>query len=263
MSMTDRDQAAQERWRKTCDAVTLAMKIYTKPFISPLSREREDSVRHVGTGSFINWAGRTLLLTCEHVDAEGPLNFSFHGSDNVFAITDRFKSDRDLDAAFVSVGDAQWNACLHQAMRIPSVCVAGQHKPTRDEELHFFHGFAGENSHYGFNVLDSAASAYLTQQSSVAIKDDQIFELLWDPQRTNFVESTSIEAQKSVSYTDPGGFSGSLVWNTRYLEVTSTGHSWTPECAVVTGLLKRWDTATKTLLVTRVEHLRRYLEAEV
>lgn len=257
------DQAAQEKWRQICDAVTQAMKVYTRPFISPLSTEREDNVRHVGTGSFMNWAGKTLLLTCEHVEAEGQLNFSFHGSDNVLATTRPFKSDRALDAAFVAVSDAQWNAFPHQAMPIPSACVAGQHKPTRGDELHFFHGFAGENSRYGFGVLDSAASAYLTQQSSDAVEDERIFELLWEPQGTTFVDSTSIEVRKAVRYTDPGGFSGSLVWNTRYLEVTSTGHQWTPECAIVTGLLKRWDTGTKTLLVTRVEHLRRYLEAEV
>jgi hypothetical protein len=239
------------------------MKTYTRPFISPLSTEREDNVRHVGTGSFLNWAGKTLLLTCEHVGAEGQINFSFLGSDSVLATTRPFKSDRALDAAFVAVSDEQWNAFPHHAMPIPSACVGGQHKPTRREELHFFHGFAGENSRYGSGVLDSSASAFVTQQSADAVEDERIFELLWEPEGITFVESTSIEVRKSVRYTDPGGFSGSLVWNTHYLEVTSTGHQWTPECAVVTGLLKRWDTGTKTLLVTRIEHLRRYLDAEV
>jgi hypothetical protein len=47
------------------------------------------------------------------------------------------------------------------------------------------------------------------------------------------------------------------------LEVQAAGGQWTPDDAVVTGLLRRWDTGTKTLLVFRVEHLRAFLEAHL
>jgi hypothetical protein len=250
---------AREIWRKKCDQVALEMKGHTRPFIMPLSIENESDVRHVGTGSIINWAGKNLLLTCKHVQAEGAINFSFYGSENVLATVPPFNTDVALDAAFVEIGAKQWNAFQHQAILIPESRIATQHKPGQGEELLFFHGFAGENSHYAFGVLDSGASAYVTQQSAEAEDDNKIFELLWEPEETEYIESTSAEVRQAMRFMDPGGFSGSLVWNTRYLEVTSAGEPWTPECAEVTGLLKRWDTGTKTLLVSKVEHLRAYL----
>ncbi|MCR8959867.1 hypothetical protein M0765_019640 [Variovorax sp. S2] len=144
---------------------------------------------------------------------------------------------------------------------IPTDRIAEKHQSARPEELFFFHGFAGENSRYAFGILESAASAYVTQQSADAVEDGRIFELLWEPQQTSWVESTSVEIRRAVRLDDAGGFSGSLVWNTRYLEAKAAGQLWTPDWAVVSGLLKRWDTGTKTLLVTRVEHVRSWLGA--
>lgn len=132
------DQAAREAWRKLCNQVTEAMKDHTRPFISPLSTETERDVRQVGTGSFLHWAGGTVLLTCEHVSAEGPINFSFHSSDNVLAITRPFVADKSLDAACVPVSDAAWASCSHQAQVIPAERVAAKHQSARPEELFFF-----------------------------------------------------------------------------------------------------------------------------
>jgi len=66
-----------------------------------------------------------------------------------------------------------------------------------------------------------------------------------------------------VRFENPAGLSGSLVWNTRYCEANRNGAVWNPEDAVVTGLLRRWDTETKTLLVLRVEQLREWLCEQV
>jgi len=257
----DGQEAVHEKWLSQCSQVTEEMKVYTRPYITPLSTEDPQGVRHVGTGSFLCWNGATTLLTCEHVVSEGPLNFSFFGSDNVFPISRAFIEEKSLDAAIVQVSDTLWKVCEHSAKIVPATQVAARHQPSRAEELFFFHGFAGENSYYGFETLISNASAYVTQQSADAIYDERIFELLWEPQKTILTEPTNELVRKLMKFADPGGFSGSLVWNTRYLEVTSSGGHWTPECAVVSGLLKRWDTQTKTLLVLRVEHLRHWIEA--
>ena len=65
--------------------------------------------------------------------------------------------------------------------------------------------------------------------------------MFWDPSKTQHTAATSQEAREAVKFSDPRGLSGSLVWNTRYLEVTQAGGTWTPNKAVVTGLLRRWD----------------------
>ena len=71
-----------------------------------------------------------------------------------------------------------------------------------------------------------------------------------------------LQNTETLKFENACGFSGSLVWNTRYLEVTRQNLEWSPEDAVVTGLLRRWDQETKTLLVWRVEHLRMWLDAK-
>jgi hypothetical protein len=70
----------------------------------------------------------------------------------------------------------------------------------------------------------------------------------------------SADIRSEIKFDNAEGFSGSLVWNTRYLEALAAGRNWTPNDAVVTGLVRRWDTATKTLLIYRVEHVRAWLD---
>jgi hypothetical protein len=86
--------------------------------------------------------------------------------------------------------------------------------------------------------------------------------MFWEPEEIEFTTGTKEEVRRAVRAEDSGGFSGSIVWNTRYLECKSAGREWTPDQAVVTGLLRRWDTTTKSLLVWRVEHLRAWLDGE-
>lgn len=96
-------------------------------------------------------------------------------------------------------------------------------------------------------------------QEIAASGDEKIFEMFWEPLQSQFTSETTDQARAEMNKDDPGGFSGSLVWNTRYLEVTASGNQWTPHDSVITGILRRWDTATKTLLALRVEHLRPFL----
>lgn len=118
--------------------------------------------------------------------------------------------------------------------------------------------YAGENSTYD-GILNSNGTGYLSQEIEDT-GDAQIFEMFWEPDKTQYSCGTTDEARAAVKFEEPPGLSGSLVWNTRYLEVTNAGNVWTPEDAVVTGLLRRWKEKTKRLLVWRVEHLRQWLE---
>lgn len=52
----------------------------------------------------------------------------------------------------------------------------------------------------------------------------------------------------------PAGLSGSLVWNTRFREVSAQGRLWTPADARVTGLLWGWHSPSGVLLATRIQH---------
>ena len=62
-----------------------------------------------------------------------------------------------------------------------------------------------------------------------------------------------------MKYEDPRGFSGAMVWNTRFIEAHASGEAWSPEMAVVTGVLNRWDRDANTLLVLPIERFNGWL----
>ncbi len=237
------------------------MRSFTQPFASRLTVETPETVRLKGTGSYVRWAKERVLLTCEHVACEQPIHYRFNGSDAVYAHPGPWTMDRHpLDVACVPMTDRQWEATSHQAEIIPRDKFAARHSLSEPAELLFFRGYAGENSAYGFGIHQANGTGYCSQEKA-GTGDDQIFELFWDPQEGQITNGTMAEAASSMRFNNPEGFSGSLVWNTRYLEKTSIGQEWSPDDAVVTGLLRRWDQKTKTLLVWRVEHLSAWLTA--
>jgi hypothetical protein len=254
----------REEWDRISDDVTQAMLEHTRPFTTPLTTETDSTVRLIGSGSYIQHMDKRLLLTCEHVACEHvarqkPVNFRFFGSENVYKSLDPWIMDaHPFDAAVQAISDRTWSATVHRAAVIPGARLAIRHQTSHQAELLFFRGFAGENACYGFGIHEANATGYCTQEV-VDSGDGQFFEMFWEPQQTSFASGISDEARAAMKLDNPGGFSGSLVWNTRFLQVLNAGGSWAPQDAVVTGLLRRWDTSTKTLLVWRVEHLRAWL----
>ncbi|MER9387797.1 hypothetical protein [Mesorhizobium sp. M0435] len=187
------------------------------------------------------------------------MHYRFAGSDSVFEHQGPWTMDPPpRDVAFAPIEYPAWRACQHQAAAIPYSRFALAHQIVEPAELLFFRGYAGENAHHGFGVHDTSGSGYCTHEKK-GTGDDHIFELIWEPENTQFTASVSPEARKAMKFTDARGFSGSLVWNTRYLEV-SRHRQWTSQDAVVTGFLRRWDQESKTLLAWRVEHLRAWLD---
>lgn len=250
-----------EQWKLTCDEVADAMLAHTCPFVTPLGTETERDVRLVGTGSYVSRETR-ILLTCEHVAAVQPMHYRFHGCDDVFEHSGPWTMERHpVDAAFAVIDDAAWRARSHQAQPVPYSRFASRHAPADRAEILFFRGFSGENARYAFGLHQTNGTGYATQEKEDS-GDAQIFELFWEPENIDLTSQTSPEAAAEMKFEEANGFSGSLVWNTRYVEVTRQGDRWTPEHAVVTGLLRRWDKDTRTLLAWRVEHLRAWLDAK-
>ena len=236
------------------------MKAHIRPFMTPLGTETPQTVRLVGTGNYVERERQRILLTCQHVACTQPMHYRFFGDDSIFQYSGPpWRMDPyPIDAARTPLSDQAWSAVAHQATTIPLSRFASKHRPLQQAELLFFYGFAGENADYGFGIHQTNGTGYCSQEK-IDTGDDQIFEMFWDPSKTQHTAATSQEAREAVKFSDPRGLSGSLVWNTRYLEVTQAGGTWTPDKAVVTGLLRRWDCGTRTLLVWRVEHLLAWL----
>jgi hypothetical protein len=57
----------------------------------------------------------------------------------------------------------------------------------------------------------------------------------------------------------PPGLSGSTLWNTGFVEAKMAKRPWTPELAVVTGVIWGWPSGAGCLIATRAEYLRSFL----
>jgi hypothetical protein len=247
--------------RQKIERVIEAMRAHTRHFLTPLSKERPDlnKVVLVGTGNFVMLNGCRVILTCEHVTKEGELNVSLHGNNEVFGYRGPWLTDPPpVDLALAAMTDGVWGKNPHDAKTIPYERFAQTHHTVDPAELLFLHGIAGENAPYGFGVFEPAGSAYCSQEKPGG--DKNYFEVFWQPDDIQYTTDTTPEEQERVKHKDARGLSGSLVWNTRYIEVTRSGGQWSPADAVVTGMAHRWDGGTQTLLIYRVEHIRRWIK---
>jgi hypothetical protein len=162
-----------------------------------------------------------------------------------------------IDAALASIPAAHWNSVPHHSQPLGLDRFASAHKPV-DKEVLFFRGVAGENVVVGANHSRVIPTGYCSQEKPGS-GDDKIFEIHWNPTNAKITSGTDDEVAKLFKHHDPHGFSGSLVWNTRFVEKGCDFSSWSPKDAEVTGMLRRWDEKTATLLAWRVEHLREWI----
>jgi hypothetical protein len=177
-----------------------------------------------------------------------------------YAVPTDFTLRPDPDLAWSDIPNEMWKGVEHNAVAIPYERFAPRHHVTHESEVLFFRGFAGENAHDDLVEFKTHGSGYCSQEKREVDKSDRIFEMFWEPSKTNISSGTSDEARETMKFERPGGFSGSLVWNTGFMEARQAGKEWDPSQASVTGIVVRHDEKTSTLLVLRVEHIRAEIE---
>ena len=261
--ITEPTDEQRKAWKSLCDRVSDIMKIHTRPFVTPLLHDVPGEPLRVGSGSYLDLSdgtgARTTVLTCEHVARHQPQQHQPNGSPTLLPLQGQLYADHDvtIDAATIMISNTVWAETAHAATPLAMNRFAERHAPVAGE-VFFFRGLTDENSYVSGNVLDAIYTGYASQERP-GTGDDQIFEIEWDPNKTQITQGTHPEAASRVRYDNAHGYSGSLVWNTRFVEMGCDLNRWRPTDAVVTGLLRRWDTSTMTLLVWRIEHLRRWL----
>lgn len=244
----------KEEWARICSEVVDRMKDHVRSFVVPLSQSTESDVRLIGTGTFIHGTDGTAILTCEHVARHAPLDFRPHGREDVYGYRGEWTSFAEpIDAAW-TIGSL--STPIPPAKIVKPYQIATQHILAQPKELLFFYGYSGENSRYGFDVHETNGSGYLTQQNRDAKSDPGVIELLWPNGKHAWSEGMTEEARREMRFDDPAGFSGSLVWNTRFLETGADVNRWTPDQAVATALLKRFVQEDHVLLASPIEAVR-------
>lgn len=245
------------QWDAYSKFITDAMKVFTRPFVTPLVSGDAGTPPRIGTGTYIQ-RQQIELLTCEHVAKHSPIYHQFFECSDLLLYDSTWRMDSHaIDAAVGPIDSATLHS-QRSAMPVPISKFGSQHQPVENELL-FFRGLAGENAYVGFSGLDKIITGYCSQEKKPYAQDSESFEILWNPQKISVWSGTDQETRERLKHDNPGGFSGSLVWNTRFVELGCNQDGWRPDDAIVTGLLRRWDTNSGTLLAWRVEHLLKWL----
>lgn len=251
----------EERLRLSVET-TNAMRAHVTPFLTPVSRVLSETEGElVGTGSYVRWKGRVLLVTNEHVAEareQHSLAHQFHGSEDILRLTEPMVAiPHPEDIAAGPIREQVWSNDGHSALAIPEDRFAAKHDPV-DGELLFMAGYSGERSTFSFGHLVSRGTSYLTQECELP-DDDRCgpvyhFAIHYRP------DQAQVAGEERVHLPVPPGLSGSLVWDTKRLACWASGEKWSPDLAVVTGIIWGWPSSEACLIATRVEHLHRFLE---
>jgi hypothetical protein len=260
--------AQTPEWKQVCLEVALQMRIVMMPFVTPLVRvEADGGGEHIGSGGYVEYATRKLLLTNDHVarDGLGRLTHKFYDSDQYFGFPKAFAFEMAPTDLAASPVDQTWPQTTHSAMPFPDHRFAERHAPAKNEML-FMLGFAGKRAYYSptLGMMVTNGTPYLSQEFDPDAEERKItspdfdpkvhFAIPWEPEQVSLVDE-----HKDVIPLSPKGFSGSLVWNTRYVEYTTLGKSWDPAVARLTGIVWGWPSEDRVLIATRIEHIKDFL----
>jgi hypothetical protein len=253
-------------WQERLLEITRQMRLIMMPFVTPLVRAEPDGAAHVGSGGYLEKTGRRLLLTNHHVvdEGQGRLMHKFLDSEYYFATATFVREPAPMDLAVVWV-DHSWQMTSHSAMMFPEHRVARKHNPVRGELL-FMMGFARTRAYYSpsLEVMLTNGTPYLTQEFDPGLEEREIRHCKFDPNYHFAVpwEPDKIEAvdrDRNSIPIDPHGFSGSFVWNTRFMEYSEAGKEWEPGVAQLTGIVWGWPTNSRVLFATRIEFVTTFL----
>ena len=212
----------------------------------------------MGTGTFIEKDG-VKLLTCQHVASFNPSAYFIDESGSCTEVQPGMwcvEPDPSVDAAFAQMSP-RWSGLSGSAQPLPMSKFAARHTEVQHELL-FFRGIAGENARLSAFGVDAILTGYCSQEKKDT-GDANVLEMLWSPRNATVTSGTGSDVRDRFKSDNPAGFSGSLVWNTRFVERGCDLSTWNPHDAAITGLLRRFDPDTSTLLAWRVEHLLNWL----
>ena len=242
--------------QQTLANICSAMIAEVDGFTTPVSRVIEHDYGELeGTGSYVEIDNRRFLVTNEHVAAcrsTHSLAHQFAKCSDVYRTLHPFVCvTYPNDIAMCAIDDSVWFRTMHGARAIPINRFADHHSPT-EHELLFLCGYSGDTSKFLFNQLNCERLQYLTQEVLMPTDfgDCQYhFAVHYLPDRATTIKDGARGLPR------PPGWSGTLVWNTRYRETVQAGGNWMPSLARITGVIWGWPSGEGCLLATRVEHI--------
>ncbi len=246
------------------DAEALAS--FVEPYVCPIQFIPRDNTReppgdHLGTGWLFDGEGEPCIVTCEHVarwQKRGRLGYSCFGSESGISIEGRFvEVCHPVDAAVATIRNS-FKVLPHSGVCVPRSLFATAHTPVQDELLYAY-GFPGADAKqmFGTQIVQGTAVFLREVELNVAVYLEEPPHpapelhicLAWSPEHALPMLGT----RGSLSL--PNGMSGSLLWNTRYEEITRDGGKWSPTDARIAGMIWGHSAKASQLYATPIDVL--------
>ena len=252
----------EAEWNAALPKITDSMTTYMKKYRTPVFIDHGDHGEPWGSGSFVELGGRKYLLTNEHVAVARrrglSLGVRFDEADDLLCLVgDHSEMPWPWDLALIPISDTGWTAFTHCSSAIQLDQIAFAHMPS-EGEIFAFAGYAGERTEFWYGTMIFGATSSLSKEADVPKHPDVDarfhFALSYRPDR-------AIAVVGAHGLPEPHGLSGSVVWNTGFVEAKIRGIEWTPDLAQVTGVVWGWPSSDGSIVATRSEHLRSFLLA--
>jgi hypothetical protein len=258
--MTEELLFEKEEWDAAMPSVVEAMTNHLKAFRAPVFEDLGDHCDGWGSGSYLQFGERIFILTNEHVacarQSGRKLIHQFFGQDDFRLIVgDHAEQGWPLDLALLPVDGEAWRASSNQSRAIGLDQISLAHSPVTGE-IFTFTGFSGQEAKFYFDTMLYTGTCSTARE--VELPGDERLD-----SRFHFGLDYRPDLAKPVMGDKglplPPGLSGSTVWNTRFVEARMAKRSWTPDLAVVTGVVWGWPSAAGCVVATRAEYLRSFL----
>lgn len=260
--MSERLVFTEDEWNREAPEVARQMHYFAQQFSTVIPKHLGDHGQAWGTGAYVRMADKVFIITNEHVararSSTQTLLHKLNGREDFYPIVgDHASFGPPLDIALLPVSMEIWEKENHssKAITLDMISIAHATAPT---ELLMFAGFAGDGSSFHFEMLFTPGTTSTSRE--ISLPEDDRFD-----NRFHFgLDYKPDLASKVVGTRDlprPPGFSGSIVWNSGFVESRITGEAWSPELARVTGIVWGWPSTHGCLVATRSEYVRSFLLA--
>lgn len=227
----------EDDWNAAVPAVGHDLPAYLAKRRAPVFEDFGTHGAGWGSGSFLRQGTGIFILTNEHVAEvrrrKRILTSRLRDSEEIWRIIgNHVELPAPYDLALLPVADTTWSAA-HGSTTIEVIQITDAHRPVEGELLAFT-GFAGERVSFHFNSLFSEATCYVARE--IGLPSDARFDSRFHfgiDYRPDLAEDVIGNAGLPL----PPDLSGSTVWNTNFVAAKMAGLAWTPDLAVVTGVV--------------------------
>jgi hypothetical protein len=250
----------EDEWNQSIPQVVKDMTDFLRQYRAPVFEDFGDHGTGWGSGAYLELAGKVFILTNEHVacarNAGRKLGYQFDQQEDILHVVgDHVALPPPFDLALLPVDELKWRDQSNGSSAIQIDQIALAHSPVQTEIL-TFSGFAGGNVGFHFGTLASMATCYTSRE--IVLPEDSRFSSRYHfglDYRPDL--ATDVIGKEGLPL--PPGLSGSIVWNTGFVEAKMQSVQWTPQLARVTGVVWGWPSENACLVATRAEYLRSFL----